>query len=325
MSAKGKAVVVPEEVFSVAPTLEFGPCPVIRKPRGEDLEWTLPRSHEIHGLITLLTDRVTSEIMQKMPGLEVVANCAVGVDNVDVEEAAKRGIWVTNTPGVLTEATADLTWALILAVVRRIREGEEKIANREFTGWGLDFLLGSDINGKVLGIIGPGRIGTAVALRGRAFGMEVVYFGRERERVFEEIVGGRYLSLEDLLSTAQVISIHLPLDSSTERLIGEKEIQMMRPDAVLINTSRGGVIDENALILALERGHLFGAGLDVFENEPLVPGELVSMPNVVVTPHIGSATRETRGRMATMAHENLMAVINQEEPPNPVNRPDKSV
>jgi glyoxylate reductase len=325
MSAKGNSVVVPEEVFSVAPTLEFGSCPVIRRPRGEDLEWTLSRSHEIRGLLALLTDRVTTEIMQMMPGLEVVANCAVGVDNVDIEGASKRGIWVTNTPGVLTEATADLTWALILAVVRRILEGGERIANREFTGWGLDFLLGYDLKAKVLGIIGPGRIGTAVALRGRAFGMEVVYFGREREHGFEETTGGRYLSLEDLLSTAQVISIHLPLDSSTERLIGEKELQRMRSDAILINTSRGGVVDEKALIRALKRSQLFGAGLDVFENEPLVPRELVSMPNVVVTPHIGSATRETRGRMATMAHENLMAVINKKEPPNPVNRPDKLV
>ena len=251
MSAERITVVIPEEVFSVAPSIEFGRCRVIRKPRGKGFEWVLTHATEVRGIITLLTDRVTSPIMERLTGLEVIANCAVGVDNIDVEAATGRGIWVTNTPGVLTEATADLTWALILAVVRRIREGEMRIVNREFVGWGLDFLLGSDLNGKVLGIIGPGRIGRAVARRGRAFGMEIVYFGRRKDDGFEEAVGGLYLPFDDFLSTAPVISILLHLNPNTEHLIGERELDLMREDAVLINTSRGSVIDEGALILAL--------------------------------------------------------------------------
>ncbi len=321
MSGAEWIISVPEELYSVAPDLDFGPCHVIRKPRGEGIDWVLENTASLSGLITLLTDRVTPEVLDRFSELEVVANCAVGVDNVDVPEATARGIWVTNTPGVLTEATADLTWTLILTVVRRIREGREAIVKREFQGWGLDYLLGLDLNGKVLGIVGLGRIGKAVARRGRAFGMEIRYFDIERNVDFEEEGGGSYLPLDELLAVADIVSIHLPLDSNTRHRIGEKELGIMKPDAVLVNTSRGSVIDEEALIRALKSGHLFGAGLDVFENEPEIPEDLLSMPNVVVLPHIGSATRETRAKMARMAHENLMAVSRRMEPPNPVNRP----
>ncbi len=321
MSGADWIISVPEELYSVAPDLDFGSCHVIRKPRGETIDWVMENSPGLSGLITLLMDRVTPEVLDRLSGLEVIANCAVGVDNIDIASATARGVWVTNTPGVLTEATADLTWALILAVVRRIGEGREAIVKREFHGWGLDYLLGLDLHGKVLGILGLGRIGKAVARRGRAFGMEVRYFDIDRKEDFEEECGGSCLPLEKLLSIADVVSIHLPLDPDTRHRIGEKELGIMKPDAVLINTSRGSVIDEEALIRVLKSGHLFGAGLDVFENEPDIPEDLLSMPNVVVVPHIGSATRETRARMARMAHDNLMAVVRRREPPNPVNQP----
>jgi glyoxylate reductase len=321
MVTEREMVVVPEEIFTVSPDLDFDSLRVVRKPRGEGSGWIEKGVPEIRGLITLLTDAVTERIMDRLPALEIVSNCAVGTDNIDIEAATNRGIWVTNTPGVLTEATADLTWALILAVTRRIREGQEKIVKEEFGGWGLDFLLGLELSGEVLGIIGPGRIGMAVALRGKAFGMDVIYSGKRRSPEFESATGGRYVTIDSLFSIARVVSVHVPLNPETEHMVGERELELMRDDAVLINTSRGDVVDEKALIKALRKGKIFGAGLDVFEHEPRVPGELYSMPNVVVSPHIGSATRETRGRMVKMAYDNLMAVMRHGEPPNPVNRP----
>ncbi|OGF97794.1 MAG: hypothetical protein A2Z06_00595, partial [Candidatus Glassbacteria bacterium RBG_16_58_8] len=254
MRREERTVVIPEEVFAVSPDLDFGSLRIVRKPRGKPLPWIGHEVSDAFGLITLLTDRVTASAMDSLPGLRVIANCAVGVDNVDIPAATERGIWVTHTPGVLTEATADLTWALILAVARRIREGEETIRHLEFGGWGFDLLLGMELSGRTLGIIGPGRIGTAVARRGRAFGMSIGYYGRKRNPLFEAETGGRYFPLRKLLQVADVVSIHVPLDPATEGLIGEKELGLLKSDAILINTSRGGIIDEGALIRALERG-----------------------------------------------------------------------
>ena len=321
MACRDCTIIVPEEIFSAAPNLDFGSCRVIRRPREGGIGSPGREAIDVQGMITLLTDPVTGSLLDRFPKLRIVANCSVGIDNVDLKEADRRGIWITHTPGVLTDATADLTWALILAVTRRLREGREQIIKKAFTGWRFDSLLGMELRDRILGIIGPGRIGTAVALRGRAFGMRIRYFGRKRNGVFEKDTGGDYLPLDLLLSTAHIVSLHVPLDPSTEHLIGAGELASMRDDAVLINTSRGRVIDERALVDTLNAGRLLGAGLDVFEREPFVPEDLLNHPRVVVTPHIGSATGKTRGRMARIAHENLMAVMRGNHPPNPVNRP----
>jgi glyoxylate reductase len=321
METRPETVIVPEEAFAVVPDLDFAPYRVARKPRGRGLE-AFARGEcggsTVRGVIALLTHRVTGETLDALPDLEVIANCAVGVDNIDLDAAAVRGVRVTNTPGVLTEATADLAWTLILCVLRRVREAVAAVEASTFDGWALDYLLGHDLDGKTLGIIGPGRIGTAVARRGRAFGMEVVYAGRRAAPEFEAATGGRRLALEALLESSHVVSIHVPLGSSTRRLIGARELGRMRRDAVLINTSRGEVVDEAALIRILREGRILGAGLDVFEAEPHIPAELRCRPDVVVTPHIGSATRETRGRMVRTARRNLLAVLRGGEPPNPV-------
>jgi glyoxylate reductase len=325
MISESTIVIVPEEAFAVVPDLDFAPCRVIRKPRGAGIEALAPRADRAAGMITLLTDPIPPRVLDAFPELRVISNCAVGIDNIDVEAATRRGIWITHTPGVLTEATADLTWALILAVTRRIREANALLEKEEYDGWGLDLLLGFDLAGKILGIVGPGRIGTAVARRGRAFGMEIAYAGRRRSGTFERETDGRFLTLEDLLGRAHVVSVHVPLEPSTRRLIGEAELRRMRYDGVLINTSRGEVVDESALIHALDEGRIFGAGLDVFESEPRIPDALKSRWNVVATPHIGSATRETRGRMVRTARDNLLAVLRGERPPNPFNHPEKTV
>jgi len=318
-----RKVIVPEEIFSVAPGLDFDPCRVIQKPRGKGLEWISGESAEICGAITLLTDVVSAGTLDGLPGLRVIANCAVGTDNIDTEAATSRGVWVTNTPGVLTEATADLTWALILAVARRVPEGSERLARGEFSGWELDYLLGLELTGRTLGIVGAGRIGTAVARRASAFGMGVAYSSRRRSERFEKATAGRFLGLDDLLAESDVVSLHVPLDSTTRHMIGEREMGLMKVDAVLVNSSRGGLIDQGALIRVLKDGRLSGAGLDAFEGEPDTPVELMELPNVIVTPHIGSATRETREKMARTAHDNLLAVLGGKKPPDPVNQPDK--
>jgi glyoxylate reductase len=249
--------------------------------------------------------------------LKIVANCAVGYNNIDIEFAQERGIMVTNTPGILTETTADLTWALILATARRLPAADMFVREKKFTGWELDLFLGQEVTGKRLGIVGMGRIGKAVALRAQGFRMETSYFdpkrlGEEEEKRLKAV----YLPLPELLSSSDIISLHTTLTEQTVHLISYNEFEQMKNTAIIINVSRGPVIYEKALVAALETGQIWGAGLDVFEHEPLVEEKLLSLPNVVLLPHIGSASYETRLQMALIAATNLVAGVFGGTPPN---------
>jgi len=274
---------------------------------------------EKDALLCLLTDKVDAEVMDASGRLKVISNCAAGFDNIDVNAATKKGIVVTNTPGVLTETTADLTWALLMAVARRIVKSDEYVRTGKWDSWAPMLFLGEDVHGKTLGIIGLGRIGSAVARRAKGFDMKVLYHDVQREERLEKELGIKYVSLDELLRESDFITCHVPLLPSTHHLIGERELKLMKRSAYLINTSRGPVVDELALVKSLEEGQIAGAALDVFENEPRVPRELIKMDNVVLTPHIGSASVETRTKMAMMAVENLLSVLKGKVPPNLVN------
>ena len=270
------------------------------------------------GAVTLLANPITRWVFERCPSLRVVGNVAVGFDNIDLGGAGEHGVWVTNTPDVLTEATADLTWALVLSVTRRLRETEDYLRSGRFHGWKLDLLLGRGIQGKTMGIVGYGRIGRAVARRALASGMKVVYTDLEPHR--EPEPPAEFLDLEDLLSTSQVVSLHAPLTTSTRHLMDEERLLRMPVGAVLINTARGPLVDEDALVRVLEAGHLGGAGLDVYEHEPQVHPSLIHRNDVVLMPHVGSATVETRSAMAELAARNVVAVLEGREPPTPVVR-----
>lgn len=273
------------------------------------------------GILCLLTDKIDAEVFDAAgPQLKVVSNYAVGYDNIDVKEATKRGIVVTNTPGVLTETTADLAWALILATARRIVEADKFTRAGKYEGWAPMLFLGQDVYGKTLGIIGMGRIGQAVARRAKGFNMKVLY--NDIRRIPEETekeLNATFVSLDELLEQSDFVSLHTYLSPETYHLINEERLRKMKKTAYLINTSRGPVVDESALVRALKEGWIAGAGLDVYEFEPkLVPG-LAECENAVLLPHIASASVETRTKMATMAAENLLAVLAGKMPPNPVN------
>ena len=272
-----------------------------------------------NGVLSTATEKIDGEVMDAAgDGLQVVANMAVGYDNIDVEAARERGVVVTNTPGVLDETTADVAFVLMLAAARRLGEGERLLRAGEWEWWGPKQLRGLDVWGKKLGILGLGRIGQAVARRARGFGMEILYHNRSRKEDAEKELGARYLELRDLLGESDFISIHTPLTDETRHLIGAEELERMKPGAVLVNTSRGPVVDEGALADALENGRIFAAGLDVYEEEPKVHPKLLELENVVLAPHIGSASMETRDRMATLAAENLRSVLRGEQPKTPV-------
>jgi glyoxylate reductase len=243
---------------------------------------------------------------------------AVGYDNVNVEAAQERGIVVTNTPGVLDETTADTAFMLLLAAARRLGESERILRAGEWHWWGPKLFVGVDVWGKTLGIVGMGRIGQAVARRGRGFGMEIVYHNRSRKEDAERELDARYLELDGLLETADFVSVHTPLTGETRHLIGPGELEKMKPTAVLVNTSRGPVVDEGALADALADGRIFAAGLDVYEEEPRVHPKLLELENAVLAPHIGSGSQETRDRMAVLTAENIVAVLSGEGPKTPV-------
>jgi glyoxylate reductase len=272
-----------------------------------------------NGILSTATDKIDGEVMDAAgEGLKVVANMAVGYDNIDVEAAEERGVVVTNTPGVLDETTADVAFMLMLAAARRLGEGERLLRAGKWEWWGPKQLRGLDVWGRKLGIVGMGRIGQAVARRARGFGMEILYHNRSRKEDAENELGARYLGLEDLLRESDFVSVHTPLTGETRHLIGKRELDLMKPTAVLVNTSRGPVVDEGSLADALESGRIFAAGLDVYEEEPKVHPKLLELENVVLAPHIGSASMETRDKMATLAAENLRAVLSGEPAKTPV-------
>ncbi len=274
---------------------------------------------EINGLLCMLNDPIDATLMDAAPDLKGIANYAVGYNNVDVAEATRRGIAVSNTPGVLTDATADLGWALMMAVTRRIVEGDSFVRRGDFKGWAPMLLLGGSIVGRTLGIVGAGRIGTSMALRSKGFNMDVLYHSLERSEILDEELAARRVDKETLLRESDFVSLHVPLTDDTRHFISVRELEMMKRTAFLINTSRGPVVDEAALVEALRAGRIAGAALDVFENEPEIHPGLIGLRNVVLAPHLGSATVETRTKMAVMAAENLVAMLKGVRPKNCVN------
>jgi len=298
------------EGFDVA-VLSEGP------PTREEL---LKASRGAAGILSTVTEKVDAELMDAAgEGLKVIANMAVGYDNIDVEAATERGVVVTNTPEVLNETTADTAFMLLLAAARRLGEAERLLRSGGWDAWGPKQLTGPDVWGKRLGVIGFGRIGEALTRRARGFDMDLIYNDQYRNEEAERELGARYLELDGLLRTSDFVSIHTPLTPKTTHLIGAKELERMKPEAVLVNTSRGPVVDESALADALVEGRIFAAGLDVYENEPEIHPKLLELENVVLAPHIGSASIETRDKMAVLAAENLAAVLRGEEPKTPVN------
>lgn len=271
------------------------------------------------GVLTMLSDRVDDELLEAAPKLKVVANMAVGYDNVDLAALKRRGVVLTNTPDVLTETTADLAWALLLATARRVVEGNQLIQAGEWKSWSPLFLAGQDVFGATIGIVGAGRIGGAVARRAQGFGMPILYHNRRRSPELEAATGARYRLLNDLLREADFVVVAAPLTDETRGMFGAQEFALMKPTAVFVNVARGGLVKELELVDALGAGRPWAAGLDVFEREPIgADHPLLALPNVVAVPHIGSATIATRVKMATTAASNLVAVVTGKQPLNPV-------
>jgi len=292
---------------------EYGPPPkeeIVRKAR------------DVDALVTLLSDKIDAEVFDAAPKLKIVAQMAVGFDNIDIAEATNRGIYVTNTPGVLTETTADFAWALLMAIARRVVEADRYVRTGQWkVSWHPSMLLGRDVYGATLGIVGAGRIGTAVARRAKGFNMKILYYDVvPMPPEIEKELGAKRVDLDTLLRESDFVSIHVPLMKETYHLINEEKLRLMKRTAYLINNSRGPVIDEKALYKALKEGWIAGAALDVFEQEPTpVDNPLLKLDNVVVAPHISSASYETRSRMAEMVAENLVAFFEGRTPPNLVN------
>lgn len=266
---------------------------------------------EIDGLFCLLTETINCEVIENAPNLKVIANMAVGFNNIDIQTATEKGIIVTNTPGVLTETTADLTFALLMATARRVVEASDYLRKGEWKTWSPMQLTGQDIYGATLGIIGMGRIGQALVKRAKGFDMNVIYYNLSRKPAIEKEMGIQYVEFKELLQMSDYLSILIPYSPEVHHLIGENELKLMKKSAILINTARGGIVDEPALYHALKTGEIWAAGLDVFEQEPVsLDSPLLTLPNVVTLPHIGSASEKTRLKMADMAAENLIRVLN---------------
>lgn len=316
--AKEKVLVtreIPEAGFSL---LEGFDVTVLheRPPERDEL---LEAARGAAGILSTVTETIDAEVMDAAgDSLKVVANMAVGFDNIDLDSAAERGIVITNTPGVLTETTADTAFMLLMAAARRLGEGERLVRSGGWDAWGPKQLLGPDVWGKKLGLVGLGRIGEALARRASGFDMEISYYDVRRNTEAEERLGVQYLELDELLGTCDFVSIHTPLTDETHHLIGADELASMKPTAVLVNTSRGPVVDEAALADALAEGRIFAAGLDVYEEEPKVHPKLLELDNVVLAPHIGSASIETREKMAKLAADNVVAVLSGRKPKTPV-------
>lgn len=292
-------------------SMEPGTSPPSRRQLSQGLR-------DADAVICTLTERMDDALLQSAPHLKVIANHAVGHNNVDLQAAQARGIVVTNTPDVLTDATADLTWALLLAVARRVTEGHHLVRRGDWTGWEPTQLLGAEVSGQALGIVGMGRIGQAVARRAMGFGMTLLYTSRTSVPPPDPRWPWRHVTLETLLQESDFVSLHVPLTADTHHLIGADALRLMRPTAFLINTSRGPVVDEAALAAAIQEGRLAGAGLDVYEDEPTVHPGLLALPRVITLPHLGSATLGTRVRMGMLCVENVLAVLEGRSAPNRV-------
>jgi glyoxylate reductase len=275
----------------------------------------------VDGLVCLLTERITPAVIEAGENLRVISNIAVGFDNIDVKKATEKGIYVTNTPDVLTETTADLTWALLMAVARRIVEADRYVRSEKWKiQWNLMFMTGTDVCGKTLGIIGLGRIGQAVARRAKGFNMKILYCDENRKSELECELAAQYADMEAILKESDFVTVHIPLTEKTRNLIGEKQLNLMKKTAFLINTSRGQVVDEKALYQALKEQKISGAGLDVYQREPIeMSNPILKLNNTVLLPHIGSATVETRIKMATLAVENAATALEGKVPRNLVN------
>lgn len=261
-------------------------------------------------LLSMLSDPISRSVLEQLDGLEVVAQYAVGVDNIDLETAAERDVVVTHTPGVLTDATADMAFALLLGAARHVRSADQYVRDGRFSRWETQLLLGTELSGKVIGIVGMGRIGSAVARRALGFGMDVIYHNRSRANpTVERQLSAEYVSREELIERSDVVSLHCPLNEASRHLIDEEALRAMKETAILVNTARGPVVDEDALVEALEEGWIEAAGLDVFEDEPEVHPGLVDLENALLAPHLGSATRETRNEMARMCATSIEAVL----------------
>ncbi len=273
---------------------------------------------EADALIPLVTDKIDAEIIDAMTRCKVIANYAVGYNNIDYAYAKKKKIIVTNTPDVLTDSTADLTMALVLSCSRRLQEGKNLIEKNKFHGWHPKLLLGIELKDKTFGILGAGRIGTAVATRAKSFGTKIMYYSNHKNAFLDDKLGGKKVSLDKLLKNSDFLSINLPLNEKTHHLLDSQKLALLKRNAVLINTARGEIIDENALISLLRNKKIFAAGLDVFENEPNVNKELLKFDNVIVLPHIGSATVEARNKMAMLAAKNVSSVLEGKIPVTPI-------
>ncbi len=272
------------------------------------------------GLLCLLSDTIDKDIIFSEPKLRMIANYAVGFNNIDIKAATEKDIPVSNTPGVLTDSTAEMAWALLFSAARQIVKGDKFTRDGKFKGWAPMLMLGQDISNKTLGIIGTGRIGTAFAMKSKGFNMKILYVNTKPNKILEKELGAQKVELEELLRKSDFVSIHVPLSPSTRHLIGEKQLKTMKETAILINTSRGPVVDEKALVRALKEKWIFSAGLDVYEHEPMINNELLKLDNVVIQPHSASATFETRTKMAIMAAENMLEGLKGNIPPNCVNK-----
>jgi len=270
-------------------------------------------------VICMLSDKIDHEVIDNAEGVKIFANYAVGYNNIDFEYAATKGIAVSNTPGVLTDATADMAWALLFSVARRIVDSDRFTRGGQFTGWAPTLFLGQDITGQTLGILGAGRIGSNFAKKAKGFDMKIIYHNRKPNKQFEEETGATYVDLGTVITQSDFLSIHVPLTEETRHMISSKEFEMMKRNAILINTSRGPVVDEKALVDALQRRLIWGAGLDVYENEPAIEKGLFMLENVVLAPHTGSGTNNTRNRMVEMVVENVLSILVGKIPPNCVN------
>jgi glyoxylate reductase len=281
----------------------------------------------IEGLLPLLTERIDGELMDAGEKLKVISNYAVGYNNIDTEAATERGIYVTNTPGILTDTTADAAFALLMAIARRIPEADHHIKTKGWIhAWGPRMYIGSDVHGKTLGILGMGRIGSAIAKRAKGFDMDIVYHDVYRREDLEKKMGITYKPRDEVIRSADFLTLHVPLTPETHHMMGAKEMASMKKTAFLINTSRGPVVDEKALADALKKGVIAGAGLDVFETEPVShDSPLLGLDNIVLTPHLASGSIETRTKMATTAATNIVSVLQGRVPPNIVNPEVKAV